>query len=394
MATITLAGAIPADPTTLRNQLVAQAAVLSPGLTTTLPGSLIEDMASTGTGGLIVMDQALCDLINSIGPGASNNPILTQLGNVYGVEQGQGSNTSILVEFTGNTAGFVINRGFLVTDGQYIYAAQDDTIIPTGLTTAPVFCLATVAGSWAVAANTVDALASAVPAGITLSVTNPTPGVPGASTQIQSQFRAQVIQAGNAVAQGVPSFVKQSLSLVKNITQRLISFKLISGGPEILAAGGDPYAIANAIYQALPNINQLQGAQTIGTTQSVTIDDYPDSYTIKFVEPLIQTVTMTINWETIAGSNFVSNTVVAAAVQPAIAAYINSIFTGQPMNLAQLQATFLSATAGIINPNFLSDLTFAVNVNASPVSPTNLLYPADPEGYFFALSSGINVTNI
>jgi len=298
------------------------------------------------------------------------------------------------VQFTGNTAGFVINQGFLVSDGTYTYAVQDSTIVPTGLTTAPVFCLATVQGSWAVPANSVTALGTSMPVGITLTVTNPNPGVPGETAQNQAQFRAQVIQAGNAVAQGVPAFVKATIANVPNVSARLIAFKLLSGGPEVLAAGGDPYAIANAIYQALPNINQLQGAQTIGTTQTVTIDDYPDSYTIKFVEPLIQTVTMTINWETISGSNFVSNTVVAPLVQAAIAAYINSIFTGQPINLGQLQATFLAATAGVINPNFLSDLTFAVNVNSSPVTPTNLLYPADPEGYFFALASGITVTNI
>ena len=394
MATITTAGALPADPTTIRNQIVATANLLAPGLTTTLPGSLVEDMASTATGAVVVMDQALCDLVNSISPSTANSPIVTQLGNVYGVEQGQGANTSVLVQFTGNTAGFVINEGFLVSDGTHTYAVQDSTIVPTGLTTGSVFCLATVAGSWAVPAASVTSLSTSLPTGVTLTVTNAAPGIPGEASQDAADFRAQVIQAGNAVAQGTPAFVKATIANVPNVSARLIAFKLISGGPEILAAGGDPYAIANAIYQALPNINQLQGAQTIGTTQSVTIDDYPDSYTIKFVEPLIQTVTMTINWETIAGSNFVSNTVVAAAVQPAIAAYINSIFTGQPMNLAQLQATFLSATAGIINPNFLSDLTFAVNVNASPVSPTNLLYPADPEGYFFALSSGINVTNI
>jgi hypothetical protein len=394
MATITTAGALPSDPTTLRNQLVATANILAPGLTTILPGSLVEDMASTATGALVVMDQALCDLVNSISPATANNPIMTQLGNVYGVEQGQGSNTSVLVQFTGNTAGFVINQGFLVSDGTYTYAVQDSTIVPTGLTTAPVFCLATVQGSWAVPANSVTALGTSMPVGITLTVTNPNPGVPGETAQNQAQFRAQVIQAGNAVAQGVPAFVKATIANVPNVSARLIAFKLLSGGPEVLAAGGDPYAIANAIYQALPNINQLQGAQTIGTTQTVTIDDYPDSYTIKFVEPLIQTVTMTINWETISGSNFVSNTVVAPLVQAAIAAYINSIFTGQPINLGQLQATFLAATAGVINPNFLSDLTFAVNVNSSPVTPTNLLYPADPEGYFFALASGITVTNI
>ena len=394
MATLTAAGATPSDPTTIRNAMVTAASALSPGLTANLPGSLIEDMASTATGGCVVCDQAFVDLVNSISPITANLAILTQLGNTYGVQQGIGANTSVEVTFTG-TVGFVINRGFLVSDGTNTYQVQDSTIVPSGGTTPPVYCLALTAGSFAVPASTVTAIASSVPTGITLTCTNPTAGVPGSAAQDPNQFRAQVIQAGNAVGTGIGAFVKTTIGNVPNVNARLIAFRVAAGGYEIIVGGGDQYLVANAIYQSLFNIIDLKPKQTIGTTVTVTIDDYPDSYAITFVQPAIQTVAITVNWETISLSNFVSNTVVASAVQPALAAYIHSIPVGQPISLLMLVETFTTATAGIIMPQFISELVWTVVVNSVTITPTQYIYAADPEGYFYTdpSGSGITVTN-
>lgn len=76
MPIITSAGAVPASPNDLNAQLLAGAIARAPGLTATLPGSLVEDMSSTATGALIVQDQAAVDLINSISPLTANEFIL------------------------------------------------------------------------------------------------------------------------------------------------------------------------------------------------------------------------------------------------------------------------------------------------------------------------------
>ena len=131
MAIITPNGAQPTSPQVLRDELVAAATALAPGLTTTLPGSLIEDLASTATGALTVQDSAYVDLVNSISPYTANDFILLQLGNVYGVAQGVGSNTSVYVTFYG-TPGFVINAGFIVSDGTHQYTVQDGGVISSG----------------------------------------------------------------------------------------------------------------------------------------------------------------------------------------------------------------------------------------------------------------------
>ena len=404
MATLTSNGAIPSDPSILRAELIATATALSPGLTVNLPGSLIEDMASTATGALVVQDRAFVDLVNSISPITANEYILTQLGNVYGVQQGVGSNTSVSVVFTGSAAGFVINVGFLVSDGQYTYQVQDATIVPSGLVTNPVYCLATTEGTWAVPADTVTSVVTALPSTYTLTVTNPNSGVPGQSAENINAFRSRVIQAGNAVATGTPSFVKTTIQNVANVEARLVAFRQAGGGYEIIVGGGDPYEVANAIYQSLFNINNLVGAETGGATTTITIYDYPDTYDITYVQPILQTTTIDVNWYTSASSNFVSNTVVAAAVQPAIQNYINNIVVGQPISDLELREIFITATTGILVPTQIAGLSFAIAIASSeysgPLYPNPILYSPplgsnNVEGYFYIASpTSIVVTNI
>jgi len=394
MATITENGAIPDSPATLRANLLTAATALSPSLTANLPASLIEDMASTGTGALVVQDQAYVDAINSIAPTTANDEILIQLGNVYGVPRGLGSNASVYVTFTG-TVGFVINAGFIVSDGTYQYTTQEAAVVPTGGTTDPVYCVATKAGSWAIPAASVTSLSTSVPSGITLTVTNPNAGTVGQTAQSINDYRLQVIQAGRAVATGSATFIKTALQKVSGVIPRTISIRYLSGiGTEIVVAGGDPYKIANAIFQSMFNIRDLVGKQTIGTTQTITVKDYPDNYQIKFVTPTSQAVTVAAYWTTVSGTNFVSNTVVSSAVIPAITAYINSINIGEKMSLLDLQDTFVAATASILDPTTIATLGFVVTIAGTTVSPSGMIYsasPVDSEAYLTA--STITVSN-
>ena len=57
-------GAVPTAPLELRNQLIELAIAANPGLTTNLPGTLIEDIASTDVGALTLIDQARVEAID------------------------------------------------------------------------------------------------------------------------------------------------------------------------------------------------------------------------------------------------------------------------------------------------------------------------------------------
>ena len=393
MATITSAGAVPDSPSTLRDELIAAATALSPSLTANLPASLVEDLSSTGAGALVVQDQAYVDLINSIAPTTATEQVLIQLGNTYGVPRGIGSNTSVYVVFTG-TVGFVINTGFIVSDGTNQFITQDPAVIPAGGVSDLVYCLATNAGSIAVPANTVTTVSTSVPAGVTLTVNNPNAGLVGKTEQPLSDYRQQVIEAGRAVATGVPTLLKTTLAKIDGVQRRLISVRQTDNGWEVICGGGDPYAVANGIFQSMFNIQDLEGAQSLGTTQTITLLDFPDSYEITYVVPVQLPTTMIIHWATVVGTNYVSNTVVSAAVQTPIQEYINSLTVGQSISIIELERIFTEATAAVINPSSLSNLSFDVYVNSVQVIPSGLLFPADPEGYYYINSpSDITVLN-
>lgn len=261
---ITKAGLTPQSPADLRAQLIALAVAADPGLTANLPGSLIEDIASTQVAGLTLIDSARVDTVDSLTPYSANAFLLNELGQIYGVQQGLGTTTSVYVVFTG-TVGFPIGRGFTVSDGSNQYIVQDGGIVQTGGTTDPLFCLATNAGSFAVPANTVTTLITSVPGTITLSCTNPQEGLPGAGAQSEGDYRGQVLQAGLAAGQGMPTFLKTLVGQVTGVQPRLVSMRQANGGWEVIVGGGDPYAVAYAIFQALFDINTLAGS-TISIT--------------------------------------------------------------------------------------------------------------------------------
>jgi len=467
---VTSAGAQPTSPVTLWSNLIQLVAANNPGYTV-LPGGLIEDLASTATYALALCDSAAVETINSLTPFGANPYLLTELGNIYGVPQGTTSNTSVYVVFTG-TVGFQIPPGFLVSDGTYQYQVQDGGIIQSTGSSIPLYCVATVSGSWAVAANTVITIVSSVPSSITLTVTNPQVGIPSAGAQTQEQYAALVLQAGLVSGQGNASMAKTLLANVPNVQPRLIAVKQVNGGGwEVICGGGDPYNVANAIYNSGLDISTLVGS-TIGVTGvtnanpgvvttnlyhglttgqsnvyiedvlgiggvnggpytvtvisptqfsfgvntiglgtysgggvvtpntrtiSVNINSYPDTYTVPFVNPPDETVTIQLSWNSIS-PNYVDATSVSQLGSTAISNYINSIPVGAPINLFALQTDFIESVLSLFNnnPALISTLDWTVTINgyeAVPEAGTSLIY-GDAESYFTITTTNITITQI
>jgi hypothetical protein len=221
---------------------------------------MIEDISSTDTGALIIIDQARVDYLNSITPYGSNAFMTSQLGQIYGVQKGTGSNTSVFAVFSG-PAGFVIARGFVVTDGTYQYVVQDGGIIGSGGVSLPLFCVATLTGSWAVPPGTVtqavtSVLQTVIDAGF--SVTNPAAGLPAADDETEVSYHARVLQAGLAASQGMSRYLKTLLGNVPGVQPRLVSvLSQVGGGWIIMVGGGDPYYVAYAIWQALFDVSTI-----------------------------------------------------------------------------------------------------------------------------------------
>lgn len=569
------AGAVPTPPITLRNALTTVATGLAPGLTTNLPASLIEDVASTAVGALVQIDQARVETINSNSPLGANLFTLLQFGNLYlgdGTPNPQ-TNTTVQVVLTG-TPNFALSPGFTVSDGTNEYVLSSSGSTGSTGTSLPLTVVALNSGSFVVPANTVTTIVTSLPPGVTLTVTNPQEGTSGAPAELESDYRARILQAGRASAQGMPTFVKTQLAQVPGIPRRLIAMPQTSGGFKILVSGyTDQTQVGAAILaglfditrltisentitgitQALPppaaplltpnsvggtlstetvwvlytyvgvygetqssvptsvgvtgptgqvvcttpivqsgaigynvyssnqdlssswvkqnsspvpfgtnfSINTLVTGSAVAPTENTTgivttslwnnvvngstitiagvtpsqyngsftatvftpttfstgvdtsgysnwvsggvvtpnvrnvtasINDYPDTYEIPFVNSPQQTVTLSVTWNT-SGTYFVDPTAVQQAAAPALAAYINSIGTGLPILVHQLEQAFLQSVANFLPPYLVNVLFFAVSIAGVGVAPlpNTVEILGDPESFFLCQSSGVTV---
>jgi len=154
---------------------------------------------------------------------------------------------------------------------------------------------------------------------------------------------------------------------------------LVAGIAIVDTTSTPPWVSGGYITPNLRNIN-------------VTINDYPDTYVIPYVNPPQQIVTLTATWNT-TSPNFVSNAAISQAAIPAIVAYINGVYVGKPINTLTMGDAFQAATASILPAELMSNLTFSVSINGigtAPEADTNLIF-GDPESYFFAVEAGIVV---
>lgn len=265
------AGPQPTLPATIRALLSALVASTVPGYTNTLPAGLIEDVASTIVAAIALMDQARIELVNSVTPLGANAFLVGQLGQVYGVPQGVGYNATAGVQFYVTDLsqvpqnGFVIPVGMLVGDGQNQYIVQEGTVTQATGYSGIVTALATQYGLWAIHAGAVNQVLSQVPQGYIVTVANPAAGIPATQPQDITSYRSQVLQAGLAASQGMGRYLKTLLDNVPGVQPNLVSVRQQTEGWEIIVGGGDEYAVALAIWQALFDVSTLVSS-TINVT--------------------------------------------------------------------------------------------------------------------------------
>lgn len=260
LTTLQNSGVQPTAPQVLRDQLVQLATQLSPGVTTNLPGSLVEDMASTAIGALAQIDQAKVDYINSVSPLNATPSLLDEFGEVYGVKRGAGANPSAYVTFTG-TPGLYLASGFQVSDGIYTYETQENYTIPANGTLPNIYVLSTTSGTTIIPENSITTIVTGLAAGISLTVTNPQKGTPGIGPETDNSYRARILQTGMRTTQGTPGFIRSRLLAVPNVIPRSIGVSIKQGaGYGVIVDGGDPNQIAGAIYESVFDLPNLQSS--------------------------------------------------------------------------------------------------------------------------------------
>ncbi len=387
----TASGPVATPPAVLQQNLLTAVAQESPGYTAALPGILIEDMSSTAVGALAVIDQARVDAVNSVTPYAANPYILAQLGLQFGVPIGQLSSGSVYEVFSG-PAGTVIAPGFVVGDGTNQYQTSDGGVIGSAGTSAPIFFVATNASVFPIPANTVTTPVTTIP-GIAVTCTNPTAGTAATGSETVESYRSRLLQAYQSWGQGVASTLKTLLQAISGVSPRLISVIPNGSNFEILCGGGDPYQVAAAIYQGVSNPGMLVGSATTARNITVSLYDAPNTYSIVYVNPPQQTVTVAVTWNTTL-ANFTASSAVNQYIIGAVQSYINAIVVGQPINLLVLNEVIQQAIASVLAPINLTTLTYVVTINGTTVGPAagTSVIPSDPESYFYIAPTGVTST--
>jgi hypothetical protein len=219
----------------------------------------------------------------------------------------------------------------------------------------------------------------------------------------------------NAILQGVPDIatLQGSQLAVTGMTAAnpvVITTNLNHGylaGQTVVVTGATPgaynltYTIASVTATTITTTTNGSGfgAYTSGAkltpnprNVSVSLFQNPDTYSITFVNPPQQTVTVTAHWNTTLPS-FTGGTSVAQLAAPALQSYINSIFVGQPINLLEMTAVFQNAVASVIAAPNITTLTFVVTINGVTASPTagTSIIPSDPESSFTCSATGVTV---
>ena len=388
---MSLQGATPIPPTQLLANLLAAAAALSPDYTANLPGTLIEDISSTDVPAMAQIDQARVDAINSITPYSANPFVLAQMGLLLGIPKGLPTNTNCFVVFTG-TAGYYIPSGFLVSDGQNSYTVQNGGAIQANGTSQPLYVVAVNPGSFAVPIGTIIQIASSVPSPYTLTVTNQVAGIPGAAAESVQSYRARIMQAQASAAQGTPAFILSNLQNINGVVARLTTILQTSQGWKVICGGGDPYAVAGAIYESVLDLSNIVGSATASRNINVSLIDSPNIYNVIYVNPVQQIIGVSVTWNTVL-PNFAYATQVNQLGQTAILNYINSTGVGQPLNINALTDAFQNGVQSVLSVNMLTTLNFSITVNGNTVTPNagTQLITTDAESYFFANASGVTV---
>ena len=387
---MTEAGPQPTPPATLRAAIAQGVAAQVPGYEANLPGTLIEDLLSTAMGAVTTLDQGRCDAISNAIPIAAAPFFLYLLGAQFGIAQGVGSNTSVDVVFSG-PVGFVIPSGTLITDGTYQYQTQHGVVIGSNGQSAVVTALATQSGIWTPLAGTVTALVTQF-SGYSITVTNPEQGTPGTGPQSVQSYRGQVVQRYQMPAQSLDTYLTGLLQSIPGVNPLWVKVRQVPTGWEVICGGGDNYAVAYAILQAVVDLSTLVGSSTTSRNITVSIINAPNTLNIIYVNPPAQTVTGSVTWNTNL-PNFAQAAQVNQLGQQAIAAYLNGIQVGDPINLNVASQAFISAVSGTLAPANVSALNFALQINGTDVSPeagTEIIL-SDPESYFSAAANAVTV---
>lgn len=364
---------------TIEENQAAQLAALqamSPGIPSGMTGSLEEDMISTSALLMYQLDQSVAALLGSLNPAYAIEPIARNLGAALGIPAKTEGKSTVVVQITGNPGAF-IPQGFAVKDsaGNQFSVTSYNTIPAAGVLSVTMEAVDN--GDIIVAPGTLTIIVA--PRTGIVSVTNPSASTTAQNAETMLQFRARLNTAMQAQQAGVYPAIKTAISLIDNVILRTIRVIPTGSGVEVIAAGGDDYSVAGAIFANVLDLDGLSSSATDpARAMTINVIDGHDTYPVKFTRPESATIGIAVTYSTI---NSVNQTSFATAAQTAIVDYVNAKASGVGINTLELSSIIASAVSGQVPIGNISRMTFEFTVDGSAATPTNNILELLPDQY-------------
>ncbi|HEY4153504.1 MAG TPA: ubiquitin-activating E1 FCCH domain-containing protein [Pseudolysinimonas sp.] len=134
--------------------------------------------------------------------------------------------------------------------------------------------------------------------------------------------------------------------------------------------------------QVLPNLRN----------NSVTISDFPDTYTIPWVTPPKQTVEVDLTWN--ATSTLASEPAISQLAQTTIINFVNAVPVGAPINQYALEESVFNAIEAVVDTRLISVMTWVYKINGVVTVPNvgTGIVQGDSESYFSTDQAHVTVT--
>lgn len=349
---------------------------MSPGIPSGMTATLEENVLATSALLMYQLDQSVAALLGSLNPAYAIEPVARNLGAALGVPAKTEGKSTVVVQITGNPGAF-IPQGFAVKDSSgNQFAVTSYNVIPAAGVLS-VTMEAVEDGDVIVAPGSLTTVVTPR-VGIT-SVTNPSASTAAQGAETMLQFRKRLNTAMQSQQSGVIPAIKTAIGLVDNVILRTVRVIQTGTGIEVVAAGGDDYEVAAAIFANALDLDGLSSSATDPAREmTINVIDGNDTYAVKFTRPESATIGITVTYSTV---NSVNQTSFATAAQTAVVDYVNAKPSGVGINTLELSSIIAAAVADQVPIGNISRMTFDFTVDGVSATPTNNILELLPDQY-------------
>ncbi|WP_303678326.1 baseplate J/gp47 family protein [Ralstonia mannitolilytica] len=303
------------------------------------------------------LNASIIGAYNAFSPATAQNANLSNVVKINGLKRNTPTNSTVDQVIVG-VAGTVITNGVTQdANGNKWNLPASVTIPPSGTITVTATCQT--AGAVQAGIGTVNQIAT--PTLGWQSVTNLTAAAAGAPVETDSQLKARqavstafpsrtVLEGTVGAVWAVPGVTR--VTPYENDTKVADANGIPGNSICLVVEGGDSTAIATAIAA-----KKTPGTGTYGTTTVSVTDAYGIAHAISFYRPTYDAITCAITLKALAG--YTSS--IGAAIQNAVAAYVNSVAIGGAPGGTVEWDSALSAAKSVSGSNTFRITSFALS---------------------------------